>query len=65
MISQRRKLNEMKTGQIGVMLHDTRIPCRMYRMLDWPQQMGVAYFEPLDDPGAVVPALLADFWALL
>ena len=55
----------MKLEKIGVMLHDTRIPCRMYRMLDWPQHMGVAYFEPLDEIGAVVPALLADFWVLL
>ena len=55
----------MKLEKIGVMLHDTRIPCRMYRMLDLPHQMGVAYFEPLDDPGSVVPALLADFWSLL
>ena len=55
----------MKLENIGVMLNDIRIPCRLYRLLDCPHHMSIGYFEPLDEPGAVVPALLSDFWVLL
>jgi len=52
-------------GAIGVSLLDTRDKPRMFRLLDWPHHMGIAYFEPLDNPGAVVPFPIRDFWALV
>lgn len=55
----------MTPGAIGVCLADTRKRPRLYRLLDWPQHMGVAYFEPLDNPGSVVPFMARDFWVLL
>lgn len=55
----------IRPGAIGVMLNDTRPEPRMFKLLDIPAHMGVAYFEPLDDPGATVPNRLADFWPLI
>lgn len=52
-------------GAIGVMLDDTRSPARMFRLTDHPHCMGVAYFEPLDDRGALVAHPLAEFWPLV
>ncbi len=55
----------MKIENIGVMLNDTRLIPRLYRLLDIPHHMGIAYFEPLDDIGSIVPNLFADFWQLI
>ena len=55
----------MKSGSIGVCLSDTRNPPRMFQLTDQPLHMGIAYFEPLDDPGALVSFPLADFWPLI
>lgn len=55
----------MKPGSIGVFTTDTRTQPRLYRLTDHPTRMGVAYFSPLDDPGALVAAPLSDFWVLL
>lgn len=52
-------------GAIGVMLDDTRTPARLFELLDWPTHMGLAYFEPVDDRGAVVAHRLAEFWPLI
>ena len=54
-----------KPGAVGVMLDDTRTMPRMYKLLDYPQRMGNAYFEPLDDPGATVGHPLREFWPLI
>jgi len=58
-------MNEPKPGAVGVMLDDTRNPARMFRLLDWPQRMGVAYFEPLDDIGATIGHPIREFWPLV
>lgn len=52
-------------GSIGVCLSDTRQTPRLFKLLDDPMHMGVAYFEPLDDKGASVAFPLRDFWVLL
>lgn len=52
-------------GSIGVMLDDARIPPRLFRLEDYPQRMGFAYFEPLDDPGALVAHPVREFWPLI
>lgn len=57
--------NKPIPGSVGVMLSDTRQNPRLYRLTDHPTRMGIAYFEPLDDELALVPAPLADFWPLL
>lgn len=55
----------IRPGTIGVMLNDTRPEPRMFKLLDIPAHMGVAYFEPLDDPGATVANRLTEFWPLI
>ena len=55
----------MKPGNIGICLGDTRKTPRLFRLLDFPARMGIGYFEPLDDPGALVPFPLRDFWVLV
>lgn len=51
-------------GSIGVMLNDTRHNPRMFK-LHLFGDMGRAYFEPLDDPGALVVNPLVEFWPLI
>jgi len=55
----------MKPDSIGVMLDDKRNPPRLFRFLDFHQRMGIGYFEPLDDVGAIVAHRLCEFWPLL
>jgi len=52
-------------GSIGVCLSDTRSTPRLFRLTDQPLDMGLAYFEPLDDIGALIAFKLSDFWVLL
>jgi hypothetical protein len=58
-------IKEIPAGAIGVCVMDTREKPRLFKLLPWPHHMGVAYFEPLDNPGAVVPFPIRDFWALI
>ena len=58
-------MRTIKPGTIGVMLNDIRDHPKMYKLLDWPHHMGIAYFEPLDDPGASVANPIIEFWPLL
>lgn len=57
-------LDKPAIGSIGVMLNDTRHNPRMFKLHSLGD-MGRAYFEPLDDPGALVVNPLAEFWPLL
>lgn len=46
------------------MLNDTRRNPRMFKLHSLGD-MDLAYFEPLDDPGAIVVNPLCEFWCLL
>ena len=54
----------IKPGNVGVNVTDERTPARMFILTDHPHRMGIALFEPLDDPGALTPFPINDFWVL-
>lgn len=56
---------EANPGAVGVNVTDERRPARLFKLLDWPGYMGVFYFEPLDNPGAVIPFPMRQFWPLV
>ena len=55
----------MKPDSVGVMLDDARDNPRLFKLLDIPHHMGIAYFEPIDDIGATVAHPLCEFWPLI
>ena len=58
-------MHTIKPGAIGVMLNDNRSLPKMYKLLDLPHHMGIAYFEPLHDIGATVANPIKQFWHLI